>query len=252
MTVVVSVSPTVQVLELYPPRVRKNFALAYLAVPPENIIDLVLKQLHTSVLEFGGVVFYVKCSRATSHQLVRHRVASYWQYSQRYRKQAPEFIVPRSLLRLFPVDQLFSKLYETYVLLREQKKLSKEFARYVLPEASATWLVVYMNFRELHDVFLPLRMCRRSQAEIRYIAIKLWLEIQRKTRELQEQDREEILKILQTTGPRCVIFGRCPEYGFTDLEQCRKCREAGYREAIMEHGTDEEIEKIDEIIQALP
>jgi len=252
MTVVVSVNPTVQILELYPPKVRRNFALAYLAVAPENIVDEVLKHMHTSVLEFGGVVFYVKCSRATSHQLVRHRIASYWQFSQRYRKQPPEFIVPRSLLKSFPIDQLFEKLYETYVLLKEQKKLNKEFARYVLPEASATWVIACMNFRGLHDVFFPLRMCRRAQAEIRYIAMKLWLEIQKKAHELPEPDREEVLKILQTTGPRCVIFGRCPEYDITDPDKCRNCRIAGYREAIMEHGTDEELSKIDEIVQALP
>ncbi len=250
--VIVSVTPSVIVLEVVPPRVRRNFRLAYLCDAPENVVDEVLKHLHTSVLEFGSVVFYVKCSRATSHQLVRHRVASYWQFSQRYRRQPPEFIVPRSLLKLFPIDKLFENLYDTYRSLVELRKVRKEFARYVLPEASATWILVQMNFRELHDVFFPLRMCHRAQAEIRYIAIKLWLELYRKAQELPKEEREEIHKILHSTGPRCVLYGKCPEHGWTDREQCRKCREAGYREAVMEHGTEEELEKINEIICTLP
>jgi len=111
----------------------------------------------------------------------------------------------------------------------------------VLPNAMSSRMFICMNLRELVEVFFPLRMCRRAQPELRYIAVKMYLQLV-----------EKIPEIAPYTGPRCVVFGRCPEYGITDPDKTRQCRFAGYREAFMEHGLDEEIEKVEELIAKLP
>jgi len=117
----------------------------------------------------------------------------------------------------------------------------KQIYRYIIPNCALSRIFVKMNLREITEVFIPLRMCRRAQPEIRYIAIRMYMKLV-----------EIFPELSKFTGPRCVIFGRCLEYGYEDEEQCRKCREVGYIEAIQEHGTDKEIENINEILKKLP
>ena len=198
----------------------------------------VLNHRHSSVLEFIDTLWFVECSRVTSHQVVRHRVASYWQESQRYRTAKPRILVPRSIAVKDILETLYRSV-ETY--LKHVHRDNRQLVRYILPQAVTTRLFIKMNLREITEVFIPLRMCRRAQPEIRYIAIRMYMKLV-----------EIFPELSKFTGPRCVIFGRCLEYGYEDEEQCRKCREVGYIEAIQEHGTDKEIENINEILKKLP
>ena len=216
--------------------------------PSENLVEKLIQRRHTSPLEFIDTIWYIECSRVVSHELVRHRIASYWQESQRFVKPEPIFIVPRSLVKKLGFDklkQLFETLWKEYdELTYGCKKFGedfKQFARYILPQCIKTRIFAKFNLRELIEVVLPLRMCRRALPEFRYITIKMYLSL--------KQLYPEIVKY---TGARCTVLGYCPELNIKNHELMRKCRVEGYKEAIYEHGTDEEISKIDEIISELP
>lgn len=130
---------------------------------------------HYSVLEHVSFTFGVEgISRACSHQLVRHRIASFSQQSQRYVKAresfqriTPETIQARPAL-LSRFDTLMDEIAEVYQEL-VAAGVPAEDARFVLPNAAATKLVMTMNARELLH-FFELRCCRRAQWEIRALA----------------------------------------------------------------------------------
>lgn len=149
-----------------------------------DLITKVAASGHLSVLEHGSASFLITgVSRALSHQLVRHRLASYTQQSQRYTNMEDfSYIVPDSIKKI-------PEAHETYKQLMEQintsyKKLEeymlnadvnnyKEDIRFILPNACTTQLVMTMNYRELGD-FLSKRMCTRAQWEIRTLAKKIF------------------------------------------------------------------------------
>jgi thymidylate synthase (FAD) len=161
-----------------------------------------LKRGHWSVFEFAGVSFLVVCSRVCSHQLVRHRVASYWQESQR-RVKISGYIIPKGLDHRF-----IEYVHKNYLqLIDEGVKI--EDARYLSVNASATRIWVQMNLREVAFNFLPLRECIKAQAEIRYIAY-----------ELHRQLTNIFPTIMKHTGPRCIVEGYCRE-GVVNTEECR-------------------------------
>ncbi len=132
------------------------------------------KSGHHSVLEFADFTFKISgVSRALTHQLVRHRCASYAQRSQRYCKEDGfEYIIPNSISR----DCANLALYET--MIKTIQNVYKEFldrgipaedARYVLPNACETEICVKMNLRELIH-FCNERLCACAQWEIRQLA----------------------------------------------------------------------------------
>ncbi len=209
-----------------------------------KIIREILRRRHSSVLEFIDTLWFIECSRVVTHELVRHRIASYWQESQRY-CLVSGYLLPRSLLKDENIVRKILEIHETYMKLVEKCRRfgedEKQIYRYIIPNCALSRIFVKMNLREITEVFIPLRMCRRAQPEIRYIAIRMYMKLV-----------EIFPELSKFTGPRCVIFGRCLEYGYENEEQCRKCREAGYIEAIQEHGTDKEIENINEILKKLP
>lgn len=129
---------------------------------------------HESVLEHASFTFGVEhLSRSASHQLVRHRVASYSQRSQRYVKETrPEFVIPDSISENEPLlnkyKALMSEIYSLYGYFLDNG-IPPEDARYVLPNATETQLVFTMNARELLH-FFKLRGCERAQWEIRRVA----------------------------------------------------------------------------------
>ncbi|MFN3803985.1 MAG: FAD-dependent thymidylate synthase [Pyrobaculum sp.] len=143
----------------------------------ERRIAAFFRRGHWSVFEFMGAQFLVECSRACHTQFIRHRVASYWAESQRYvdyTRREIRFVVPRG----FPRDVL-ERAYGDYMKLREG--LAPEYARMVLPNATAVSFAVQMNARELLLNFVPLRCSAAAQAEIRHVcwqifahAWKLW------------------------------------------------------------------------------
>lgn len=142
-----------------------------------------VKRGHTSILEHACVSFKVDgISRACSHQLVRHRMASYLQESQRYCKYDLSnddwYVLPDSIdfdggenTDGTEVTRLFKSCANLYMSLLEYG-IKPEDARYVLPEATKTRIAVTMNWRELFH-FLDLRTDKAAQWEIRGMANEL-------------------------------------------------------------------------------
>lgn len=139
-----------------------------------KLLRNIVEKGHGSVLEHCVFTFAIEgISRACSHQLVRHRIASYSQQSQRYVKGdkfgyvMPEKIANNTLLRdMF--NEHMSRIMNFYKFLTECE-IPKEDARYILPNATTTNIVVTMNARELLH-FIELRTSPRSQWEIRELA----------------------------------------------------------------------------------
>ena len=142
-------------------------------------------------------------SRALTHQLVRHRVASYSQQSQRYVNMNEfDYVMPKSIE---DNADAYAKFYQTmdmidytYILLKEMG-IPEEDARYVLPNACTTNIIVTMNARELRH-FFALRCCERAQWEIRQLATKMLAIC-----------KEVSPTIFGNAGASCVQLGYCPE-----------------------------------------
>lgn len=161
---------------------------------------------HLSVIEHANFTFSAEgVSRALTHQLVRHRIASYSQQSQRYvPMDRAEYIVPPSISAdkqaRKKYDELMARIWESYSDL--SKIVPKEDARYVLPNACNTNIAITMNARELWH-FFSLRCCRRAQWEIRKMA---WL--------MLKEARKVSPILFDEAGPGCVR-GPCPEGEYT-------------------------------------
>ncbi len=141
----------------------------------ERLIKQIISSGHTSTIEHASFTFAIEgISRACSHQLVRHRLASYSQQSQRYVRPAESlsYIIPPQIKKNAKTEKVFLKSLEkaenSYQRL-VSLGVEKEDARFVLPNACETKIVVTMNARELHN-FFRLRCCQRAQWEIRVLA----------------------------------------------------------------------------------
>lgn len=144
---------------------------------PAKFLQARVREGHESLIEHASATFEVSgISRACSHQLVRHRLASYSQESQRYvPMDDPEWALPpaiqenpaaRAIWERFAVE-----VKETYRALRELG-VRKEDARFALPNAAATRIIVTMNFRELLH-FFRIRISPPAQWEIRAVAARM-------------------------------------------------------------------------------
>ena len=172
---------------------------------------------HESVLEHASFTFAIEgISRACSHQLVRHRMASYSQQSQRYVKASyvdVRFVTPRSISQntklidgvskppgqvnyeYLQLMRLIGRMYEQMI----DAGIPEEDARYILPNACYTNLVVTMNARELRH-FFSLRCCERAQWEIKQVAERMLALV-----------REVAPALFEDAGPQCIKLGYCPE-----------------------------------------
>lgn len=146
-------------------------------------------------------------SRACSHQLVRHRLASYSQQSQRYvpmRRLDESVVKPKSIKggasEIF--NNLIGKADKVYEKLVE-RGVPREDARFVLPNATETHLLMTMTGDSLFH-FFGLRCCNRAQWEIRTLADQML-----------EKAREVEPEIFQKAGPYCYQLGHCPEGRFS-------------------------------------
>lgn len=148
------------------------------------------KSGHHSVLEFADFTFKVSgVSRALTHQLVRHRMASYAQRSQRYcEEDGFEFVVPRSVSSNSEANEKYNeaieKIKEAYSSLLSMG-IKAEDARMLLPNACCTQICVKMNLRELIH-FCNERLCTCAQWEIREMARLMVKEVVRVAPELGE------------------------------------------------------------------
>lgn len=172
---------------------------------------------HMSPIEHVVFTYYLEgVSRALTHQLVRHRIASYSQRSQRYVGHAAfDYIIPPRLegktveTENGPVDavayfeqtmELIAARYRALnAALGNTGESSKEDARYVLPNACETKIFVTMNARELVH-FLEERLCMRAQWEIRAVA-----------EQMLRLAQEACPAVFAGRGPKCVRMNVCPE-----------------------------------------
>jgi len=169
----------------------------------EKFLGRILKMGHLSVLEHASFTFGVDgISRVTSHQLVRHRLASYSQQSQRYVKfSAPEYVVPETIGADAQLSESFTGAMEAVFRLYKDlvdSGVPAEDARFVLPNAACTRIILTMNARELLH-FFRLRCCERAQWEIRAMATDMLV-----------LAREKAPFIFRNSGPACVT-GPCSE-----------------------------------------
>lgn len=143
-----------------------------------RVLKTIITSGHTSALEHASFTFSIKgVSRALTHQLVRHRLASYNQQSQRYvaYDELPVFVVPPAVLADPVATEAYhaatTAAFEAYLALIEAG-VKAEDARYLLPNAMTSNIVVTMNVRELLH-FFELRSCKRAQWEIRELANRM-------------------------------------------------------------------------------
>ncbi|HNR98385.1 MAG TPA: FAD-dependent thymidylate synthase [Planctomycetota bacterium] len=187
--------------------------------PEDNarLVRMVVARGHLSTIEHVSFTFLLEgVSRAMTHQLVRHRVASYSQRSQRYVAEHDFAYVMPPRLRGKKVATTAGEVdaegyfHETMVYLAERyaalceafggsTEESREDARYVLPNACETRIIVTMNGRELRHFFEE-RLCLRAQWEIRAVAERM-----------RVLAAEACPSLFAGAGPKCVRMGRCPE-----------------------------------------
>lgn len=169
-----------------------------------SVLRTVITSGHLSTLEHASYTFAVDgVSRALTHQLVRHRLASYNQQSQRYVKftDGLEVVKPETVTKDPETEAIFDEAIEAAVTAYQKlldAGIPAEDARYLLPNAAESKIVITMNVRELLH-FFNLRCCNRAQWEIRDMAWRM-LELAKPTAPY----------IFMDAGPLCVK-GPCPE-----------------------------------------
>jgi len=177
-----------------------------------EFVRRVVESGHESPLEHVKFTFAIEgVSRALTHQLVRHRIASYSQQSQRYVKEEDfDYVIPASIKEDEELRgefvRIMKEIQASYnkVLKRFKEKgivgeKANQDARYILPQAAETKIVVTMNCRELLH-FFEQRCCMRAQWEIRNLANKM-LKI----------CKSNLPAVFSNAGPKCERLGYCPE-----------------------------------------
>ena len=183
----------------------------------EKFVGMLRNMGHMSPIEHAVFTFYIEgVSRAMTHQLVRHRLASYSQRSQRYvMHDGFDYIMPPQIKGKKVKDKGVEVDAETYFeetmeylakryaslneALGNRGESSNEDARYVLPNACETKILMTMNARVLLHFFEE-RLCLRAQWEIRGVADRMLI-----------LAREACPDVFNGAGPKCIRSGKCPE-----------------------------------------
>ena len=169
-------------------------------------VEKIMSMGHESVLEHASFTFLVSgVSRVLLAQLTRHRIASYSVESQRYVSYGEgfDYVIPPKIKQLGPeyVETYQAQMEQMHYWYNEWCSLlddKTEDARFVLPGATSTRLLVTMNARELRH-FFSLRCCNRAQWEIRNMADQML-----------ERCKTVAPQLFEDAGPGCVR-GHCPE-----------------------------------------
>ncbi|MGE4297573.1 MAG: FAD-dependent thymidylate synthase [Desulfovibrionaceae bacterium] len=176
-----------------------------------DFVAKIMESGHDSPIEHVSFSFAIEgVSRALTHQLVRHRIASYSQQSQRYVDGSHfDYIIPPAIERIPEAKARFEAFLEevgsAYRDLKGmleaagRKSKANEDARFVLPQAAESKIVVTMNCRSLLH-FFELRCCMRAQWEIRAMADRMLAIC-----------RAEMPMIFGKAGAKCERLGYCPE-----------------------------------------
>lgn len=156
-------------------KIENIACVCYDSEPTEDckIFKGCMKSGHQSVAEHSDITFKVTCSRACSHQLVRHRTGKFTQRSQRYCKEDGfDYYIPQSIANdrqaLEIYNEVIHNIQANYKWLLDMG-VDAEDARYILPNACETTIFITMDFRNFFH-FLNERLCTRAQKEIRDIA----------------------------------------------------------------------------------
>lgn len=186
----------------------------------ESFLNMLMDLGHESPLEHVTFTFGIEgVSRVLTLQLVRHRIASYSQKSQRYVNETQfEFITPPAISDLPVANEMFDELMKRiqcdYEDIRDllienymndgmdkkaAEKKANEDARFVLPNACETKIIVTMNIRSLFNFFKH-RCCNRAQWEIRELAMMMY-----------NICMEKCPLIFKHAGPDCWTKGKCGE-----------------------------------------
>ena len=207
----------------------------------KKFVDMLMRLGHESPIEHVSFTFSAEgISRTLTHQLVRHRIASYSQQSQRYvRLDQFEYIVPPSIEAIPEAKKIFieqmekdQKAYDELCLILKKEhtkglmeqgmeesraikaaeKMAIEDARYVFPNACETKILFTMNARSLLNFFSH-RCCNRAQWEIRKMA-----------EEMLKQVIQVAPSLFKNAGPSCV-HSACSEGNMS----CGKMKEVRER-----------------------
>lgn len=185
----------------------------------EKFLNMLVSLGHESPVEHVSFTFGIEgVSRTLTHQLVRHRIASYSQQSQRYVKlQQFEYILPPEIEKDEKAKEIYINAMESIqkaynelsdllkiryieegMLLQAAEKKAIEDARYVFPNACETKIIATMNVRSLMNFFKH-RCCNRAQWEIRALADEMLKEV-----------KKVAPTLFKNCGPAC-LRGACPE-----------------------------------------
>jgi thymidylate synthase (FAD) len=184
-----------------------------------KFIDMLMSMGHESPIEHVAFTFAVEgVSRSLTHQLVRHRIASYSQQSQRYVKLDQfEYVIPPEIESDSKAKEIYTAAMESSqkayseladilkgkyldegMKLGEAEKKAIEDARYVFPNGCETKIIVTMNVRSILNFFRH-RCCNRAQWEIRELALRMLKLL-----------KQVSPSIFTHAGPSC-MGGPCPE-----------------------------------------
>jgi len=197
--------------------VEKACSVCYDSAPNREIVSQCLASGHHSVVEHMNFTFKIEgVSRVLTHQLVRHRIASYSQRSQRYcNEDEAKMVVPPSIQNNPTAIDIYNKIMwrieEAYQEL-QSLEIPNEDARFVLPNACETTIYVTMNLRTLAH-FMNERLCSRAQWEIRKMAQEMKKAIKEKQFEMYLDDLDMEL-IMNVCVPKCEAgkIKFCPEH----------------------------------------
>lgn len=168
----------------------------------DKFIDKLTSLGHESPLEHVTFTFGIEgISRACSHQLVRHRIASYSQKSQRYVDENRfSYVIPKTIIDADMEGIYSSLMFQIEEIYKDLKAagVPNEDARMVLPNACETSIIVTMNVRTLLNFFKH-RVCNRAQWEIQELAIKMLVIC-----------KNISPKLFQKAGASC-MYGSCSE-----------------------------------------
>lgn len=172
-----------------------------------KLIERVISSGHFSTIEHIQVSFAIdNVSRACTHQLVRHRHVSFSQKSQRYVKEKGQFdyIIPPTIEKNSDLKEKFinfmseiSNIYNAFT----EAGIPAEDARFVLPNAASSSMVVSMNLRELIHL-ANIRLCTRAQYEIRILVKKMCEEL-----------------VAQEPWLKSYLVPKCERLGFCDEDK---------------------------------
>ena len=209
----------------YSPADIKSLKSKIEAKDQKAFVERLVKMGHMTPIEHSSFTFAIEgISRACSHQLVRHRLASYSQQSQRYVSEEAgfDYVIPPIIKEDRELKENFTSFmkkaqaaYNNMVKKLNEKGVKGESAnqdaRFILPNAAETKIMVTMNARELLHFFRQ-RCCNRAQWEIR-----------RMSEEMLRLVKKTAPTIFHKAGPGC-LYAPCPEgdYSCGKVKEVRK------------------------------